>query len=702
MSPLEKQNVKVSSLRKLFFRKNGPIRGVVPSRACACSMASNVVREQPGDELLTSGLWNRRRDLRAVRRHLGVAFGGVGDSDVEISCARTKVMLSRGYTRVLLGDHGPYFELRPHAVMWENLTKVHAGEGRFYDEWRVGGGIEDRETETEEPETTETISRSRHHTAKLYHQLKPVIGQRNPPRDSAWAVANNRHETEGYAGYLVGEVYVGAFDVCVNGKTMPQLTEKTKNKKLAGRVAWWRPVDGCGGIIVEGVTGIRNEGIDSSQAAKQGEIQVYKKDLTGVDCLVPGEGVWFEVEDEEIIEKKNDSSQTKTTVRKAVKVTGPGFEPLRYACPGYKEADAEVKARAKALSKENARLKQGKRTGTPAAMANLRAKITPWNTRSEVERVATATAMRRVGRILRENCARIAREKELLREKDEMESLSQERQATTENRLPKWLTAIGRGAVVCAVDDSVCGEVETVARSLADKIILASPLYRGRSVSTVELTTDGLTGLRQKGFEVVEVKEQVKEDIQAQGEVKIEKSEKEVTQALRAFDDVLPRAGVGDGPLVVVLPVPMASTSGLGHRATLALRASTRVIAVVLVSPGPDVSVKDIVALSGACTVGTEAFAPVVSRAVAPLELITQERNSNGKDSDGSQQNLTALTLTLLERGDFGDAVNLATSGGRAYCWQCGDTGHSKSACSRRGEKDVADVSAAMETMAVK
>jgi hypothetical protein len=45
---------------------------------------------------------------------------------------------------------------------------------------------------------------------------------------------------------------------------------------------------------------------------------------------------------------------------------------------------------------------------------------------------------------------------------------------------------------------------------LADKIILASPLYRGRSVSTVELTTDGLTGLRQKGFEVVEVKEQVK------------------------------------------------------------------------------------------------------------------------------------------------------------------------------------------------
>ena len=114
------------------------------SRA-ARDMTEGLALEREGDALLTSGLWNRRRDLRAVRRHLGTEFGS-DPADVEVRCARTDAVLATGYRRVLLGDHGPYLELDPEAVRWENLRRVHAGDARFYDEWRVavgGGGGDD-------------------------------------------------------------------------------------------------------------------------------------------------------------------------------------------------------------------------------------------------------------------------------------------------------------------------------------------------------------------------------------------------------------------------------------------------------------------------------------------------------------------------------------------------------------------------------
>ena len=184
-------------------------------------MTEGLALEREGDALLTSGLWNRRRALRAVRRHLGTEFGS-DPADVEVRCARTDAVLATGYRRVLLGDHGPYLELDPEAVRWENLRRVHAGDARFYDEWRVavGGGGDDDAVST--PENAPSRSaRADEDTAKLYHQIKPVTGQRNPPRDTAWAVANNRPEAEGYAAYVPGRVYVGAFDARVRGRAMP-------------------------------------------------------------------------------------------------------------------------------------------------------------------------------------------------------------------------------------------------------------------------------------------------------------------------------------------------------------------------------------------------------------------------------------------------------------------------------------------------
>ena len=129
------------------------------------------------EDAATKGLWNRRRDLRCVRRHLDVDGRG-GDPDAEVRCARTGALLSRGYERVLLGDHGPYFELDRDRVVWSNLRLVPGGAARFYDEWRVAAPKPSLGDDDPDPDPDPT---------KLYDQLRPVTGQCNPPRDSAWA-----------------------------------------------------------------------------------------------------------------------------------------------------------------------------------------------------------------------------------------------------------------------------------------------------------------------------------------------------------------------------------------------------------------------------------------------------------------------------------------------------------------------------------
>ena len=91
--------------------------------------------EPPGDAIHTKGLWNRRRDLRCVRNHLGIEPDG--DPDVEVRCAVGDRVIAVGYTRVLLGDHGPYLELERHHVRWENLRLMPGGAARFYDEYRA-------------------------------------------------------------------------------------------------------------------------------------------------------------------------------------------------------------------------------------------------------------------------------------------------------------------------------------------------------------------------------------------------------------------------------------------------------------------------------------------------------------------------------------------------------------------------------------
>ena len=669
-------------------------------------MTEGLALEREGDALLTSGLWNRRRDLRAVRRHLGTEFG-LDPADVEVRCAGTDAVLATGYRRVLLGDHGPYLELDPEAVRWENLRRVHAGDARFYDEWRVAVGGDGGDAVA----TPENASvRANEDAAKLYHQIKPVTGQRNPPRDTAWAVANNRPEAEGYAAYVPGRVYVGAFDARVQGRAMPRRRAiaggddgetRAPFARGAGRVAWWRPSEGRGGIVPEGVTGLRNaaDGVwNPDKAREKGEIAVFREDLEfGAPALVPGEGVWFE----EALD--GDLEPAPAALRRAARVTGPGGEPPRRACPGYAEAEAAAAAAARLASQAAAAKKAG---GTPAARAAERAATAPWARRAEAERRATASAMRRVARILRDNCARIAAESAAACARGG-EGREAPGSRATRASLPDWLAAIGRGAVACPVLGTSVGALDLAARAAGETVAGNGGSASGSaSASAAELTEEGVRGLRRRAATDVAglaANGRAGED-EGRRRDEIEKDDVEtVFASLRAFDDVLPAAGVGDGPLVVVLPAASrhAATSesqrkakpgsdgtagGLGHRAALALRASPRCAGVVLVSAGPDAAVRDVVALAGACAFGTEPFVPTSARAVAP-------------DRSG-----LAVTLTTLERARFGAATAMTSAAGRAYCWHCGDAAHAKRACPRRGEDDgsrgafaVADAVAALK-----
>ena len=322
--------------------------------------------------------------------------GLVGDPDAEVRCARSGALLSRGYERVLLGDHGPYFELDRDRVVWSNLRLVPGGAARFYDEWRVAAPKPSLDDDPDpDPDPT-----------KLYDQLRPVTGQRNPPRDSAWAVANNRPESEGYAEYLPGRVYLGAHRASVAGRAMPQ-------RRVGGRVAWWKPSERRGAIIPDGVVGVRNLATGRTTV---GEIIVRADQLAdGADALVPGEGVWFDVIEERVRREPeenvgvgvgvgDDGNRSPTVSAVAVAVSGPGDEPTRQLCPGAAEAAAAALAAARLKSVAAAAAKgRGK---NPAEVAATRAKL-EGGARAEAERAAVAGACRRVARILRENYPRI-------------------------------------------------------------------------------------------------------------------------------------------------------------------------------------------------------------------------------------------------------------------------------------------------------
>ena len=353
-----------------------------PSRA----PASDVAPPAPED-VITRGLWNRARDLRCVRRHLGASEGGA--DSVVVRCARTDAVLARGYERLVLGDHGPYLELDRERVEWGNAREVPGGAASFYREFRAVDPSRD-------PGSAAAAAAPTLRTAKLYDQIRAVTGQRNPPRDSAWAVANDRPESEGYADYVPGRVYVACEDVALeeardhlsrppvdaSGPSRPlddaarsrrEGIRKLPGPRLGGRVAWWKPAEGRGGIVPVDREEVRRRsqppeafGANASAETSPGpsrvisvpaEISVTRASLAdGASTLVPGEGVWFDLdvrwpsdERREGPERSVGGSPVAPSLF-ASNVTGPGNEALRELCPGAAEAEAERRVAARARS----------------------------------------------------------------------------------------------------------------------------------------------------------------------------------------------------------------------------------------------------------------------------------------------------------------------------------------------------------------
>ena len=113
-------------------------------------------------------------------------------SHVDISTEQSKT-IAKGYERIVYGEHGPYFEIRPGRIYWDNITKVKKkAPHAYYDEaYTKTGGI------------------------KLYIQKKTVAEKPNPP-PGVWSAMNDRKE--GYADYKRGLVYVSVDAV---GKRLP-------------------------------------------------------------------------------------------------------------------------------------------------------------------------------------------------------------------------------------------------------------------------------------------------------------------------------------------------------------------------------------------------------------------------------------------------------------------------------------------------
>ena len=153
----------------------------------------------------TLGLPNRVRDLNLVNTHLRVPEAGsaavrLWERHVQRDAADgPQTLLAVGYRRVLLGDHGPYFELERRHLRLEAFAAEPPKELLHYIERYSASG------------------------AKLYEQLRTVESRPNPPKEGRYWCANDR--PEGYADYRVGLFYLSCDHVRVDDGEGSELRE---------------------------------------------------------------------------------------------------------------------------------------------------------------------------------------------------------------------------------------------------------------------------------------------------------------------------------------------------------------------------------------------------------------------------------------------------------------------------------------------
>jgi hypothetical protein len=123
-----------------------------------------------------------------------------GNNDNRFETA-TGLHIATGYTRIVIGDRGPYIEFNPDQVMRDN---IHVPEDK---KWKLNPNMQEK-IDYIEWRTNDDAD------VKIYDQLKTVD----------------------YADYRIGMMYADPFKCYVNGKV---IIEKLRDKKKDDIQTWF-------------------------------------------------------------------------------------------------------------------------------------------------------------------------------------------------------------------------------------------------------------------------------------------------------------------------------------------------------------------------------------------------------------------------------------------------------------------------------
>jgi hypothetical protein len=143
----------------------------------------------PGTPSTVEDLPNRGRDRdRCLQR----GFEEEGDSAMVLQ-TRMGTLIAHGYTRLVLGDHGPYVELLHSNIVWDKFKEHVIKAPTRHCHFHYCDGV------------------------TLYEQFRDVHDEPNPPEGN-WSCANNRKN--GYADYVAGRFYISADTVAVGARSV--------------------------------------------------------------------------------------------------------------------------------------------------------------------------------------------------------------------------------------------------------------------------------------------------------------------------------------------------------------------------------------------------------------------------------------------------------------------------------------------------
>ena len=149
---------------------------------------------------------NRLEDKRELEEK--TALPERGDEITEFYLPN-ETLFTRGYSRIVYGDHGPYIEFALNHIQCQLLAKFNndidydnlpePSQSKYYYFWLY-------------PKVASAI--------KVYLQIKPVNGLSNAPKRADGKKADY-NRTEGYADYQRGYFYVSPYEPfkIIKGKT---------------------------------------------------------------------------------------------------------------------------------------------------------------------------------------------------------------------------------------------------------------------------------------------------------------------------------------------------------------------------------------------------------------------------------------------------------------------------------------------------